>query len=67
MKKCTVKPMPIGAFVRKDELETLIKAKTERDLILGVAATAGCSSYRLDDLISALMKLNGIEQGDKNA
>lgn len=50
-----------------DELTDLIRARTERDLILGVAATVGCDSYRMDELIAALLKLNGMVPGDKNA
>ena len=49
-----------GVFVNKAELEELIKAKTERDLVLNLAAQKGFHSYQLDELLKVLMKLNGI-------
>lgn len=49
-----------GVLVNKAELEELIKAKTERDLVLNLAAQKGFHSYQLDELLKVLMKLNGI-------
>ncbi|MBQ7894929.1 MAG: hypothetical protein IJ364_00030 [Oscillospiraceae bacterium] len=49
-----------GVLVSKAELEELIKAKTERDLILSLAAQKGFHSYQLDELLKVLLKLNGI-------
>lgn len=49
-----------GVLVSKAELEELIKAKTERDLVLNLAAQKGFHSYQLDELLKVLMKLNGI-------
>ena len=49
-----------GVIVSKAELEELIKAKTERDLVLNLAAQKGFHSYQLDELLKVLLKLNGI-------
>ena len=49
-----------GVLVSKAELEELIKAKTERDLVLNLAAQKGFHSYQLDELLKVLMKFNGI-------
>ena len=49
-----------GVLVSRAELEELIKAKTERDLVLNLAAQKGFHSYQLDELLKVLMKLNGI-------
>lgn len=57
-----------GIYVSKAELETLVKAKTERDIILNLAAQKEFSSYQLDELLKALLKLNGIiPEGDGDA
>jgi len=50
-----------GLFVpvRREELINLIKARTERDLILAVAAKNGFDSYKTGDLVEALARLNG--------
>lgn len=67
MKKVNVHPSLTHIAVGLDELTDLIRARTERDLILGVAATVGYDSYRMDELIATLLKLNGMAPGDKNA
>lgn len=62
------KPTVSGIYVSKAELETLVKAKTERDIILNLAAQKEFSSYQLDELLKALLKLNGIiPEGDGDA
>lgn len=47
-------------IVSKAELEKLIEAKVERDLILYLASDKDCRSYQLDSLLKALLRLNGI-------
>lgn len=57
-----------GIYISKAELEALIKAKAERDLILNFAAQKDFHSFRLDDLLKTLIKLNGIvSEGDGDA
>lgn len=53
-------PVAAGIYISKSELEALIKAKAERDLILNFAAQKDIHSFQLDDLLKTLMKLNGI-------
>lgn len=65
--KSNVRPST-GVFVSKEELEELVKAKAERDLILNFSAQKGFHSYQLDELLRVLMKLNGISpDGDGDA
>ena len=57
-----------GVLVSKAELEELIKAKTERDLVLNLAAQKGFHCYQLDELLKVLLKLNGINpEGEADA
>ena len=66
--KNKTKPVSSGTYIGKAELEALVKAKTERDLILNLAAQKDFHTYHLDDLLRVLMKLNGIvPEGDGNA
>lgn len=59
---------PTGVFISNRELESLIKAKTERDLILGLAAHKEANSYQIGELLNVLMKLNGIiPEGEADA
>lgn len=50
-----------GLFVPvlREDLIGLIRAKTERDVILAVAAKNGFDSYKTGDLVEALARLNG--------
>ncbi|MBP3538681.1 MAG: hypothetical protein J6J62_02430 [Oscillospiraceae bacterium] len=59
---------PAGIFISNRELERLIRAQTERDLILGLAARKGLGSYQIDELLRVLMKINGvIPEGEEDA
>lgn len=46
--------------IHRDELIELLKAKIERNLILAVAVQNNFSSFKIDELLEALAKLNGL-------
>lgn len=51
--------------ISKYELENLIQARTERDLILAYAIRNNFTGYKMEDLLKALVNLNGL--GDVDA
>lgn len=47
-------------MVKEEEIVRLIRAKTERDVLLNAYAN-GCEPFRLKDMIAAICKINGME------
>lgn len=47
-------------MVKEEEIVRLIRAATERDVLLNAYAN-GCESYRLEDIIAAFCRIHEIE------
>ena len=61
-------PFPRSDYVlvEKEELERLIRAKAERDILLGAYASDD-SMFHVVDIAESLCKINGIEVKAKDA